>query len=252
MPRFSVAEWLAQSYRLTAFPSPGSTYQPAGWWDGVTDTEPDETNANPKRGSSVTKGTYETRQLSLKTEPSRIDWELLPTLDEGTDGFQNLGSFVETVEIFSRIAARWLSRDDLPNLNRLALGIVLLRSETDRRVGYERISAYVPVRIDPDSSDFLYQINLPKKPSALGIEGLLINRLSRWSIVLMKPFSLLVTGDTLSIGQPGEPQHAFRLELDINNAPTFEGPIPGNRLVELYRELADEARTIATNGVNPE
>ena len=118
----------------------------------------------------------------------------------------------------------------------------------DRQSGYLRLPDYVPVQVNPESSDFLYQINLPPVLSTTGIEDLRLNRLSKWSIEAWKSIALRITATTVQ-AQPVPQASALRLELDINTVPTFAGPIPQERLVDVYRELVAAGREIAANGV---
>lgn len=61
----------------------------------------------------------------------------------------------------------------------------------------------------------------------------------------MKVMALVSTGATIA----PEPAYAFRLELDINTAPTFPAPLPKARLVALYRELTNLGGQIAAEGI---
>ena len=134
------------------------------------------------------------------------------------------------------------------HLARIAFGAVLKHPEADRQAAYLRLPDYVPVQVNPESSDFFYQINLPPVPSTKEIEGLLLNRLSKWTVVGLKSVSLTLTG-TVARAQAVPKGFALRLELDINTVPAFEEEIPHARLVEVYRELAEAGLAIATDGV---
>src|SRR5437016_808109 len=242
MPRFPIAEWQVEQVRLTAFPIPGETTLSSEWWSAVTDLQPDEATTNPKKGSALIQGEFPPGMLILKLEPDRIDWLLTPSEDgdqfELLRGFPVLGPGTEPISAFSSIAEKWLSRKDLPAIGRIAFGAVLMHPEEDRRAGYIRLPEYVPVQVNPESSDFIYQINLPTVPTATGIEGLQLNRLSRWSVAALKSMKLTVTGTAL---QPRlfPDVAALRLELDINNVPTLAGRIPEAKLIDLYRELVE-------------
>ena len=255
MPRFPLADWQAEHARLTVFPMPEATTRSAEWWQTVTDRQPDETTMNPKKGSAVIQGALDPGQLILRLEPDRIDWVLRPPerdIDDlaATREFPTLGPAMETVNAFSAIAEKWLARDDLPAIARIALGAVLIHPDADSQTAHLRLPDYVPVRVDPGSSDFLYQINLPRVPSATGLEGLRLNRLSKWSVAAFKGVVFRQTGTAVQ-AQAVHEVFALRLELDINTAPDFAGPIPHARLIEIYRELVAAGRAIATNGVTP-
>lgn len=253
MPRFPLAEWRAEHARLTVFPMPDASTRSPEWWQAVTDGQPDETTMNPKKGSALIQGAFDPGKLILKLEPDRIDWLLTPSerdMDElaAAREFPTLGPAMEMVDAFSAIAEKWLARDDLPAIARIAFGAVLIHPEADRQAGYLRLPDYVPVQVNPESSDFLFQINLPPAPTATGLEGLRLNRLSKWSVVAYKSIALRFTGTAVQ-AQPVPEAVALRLELDVNTASAFAGPIPPARLVDIYRELVAGGRTIAANGV---
>ena len=256
MPRLPLADWRTEQCRLTVFPMPDAGTRTSEWWEAVTDGKPDEATMSPKKGSGLIHGVLGPGKLILKLEPDRIDWLLTPqdpdleALAEQPE-FPTFGPAVEMLELFSGVAEKWLALEDIPAVGRMAFGAILVHPEMDRRAGYLRLPDYLPVQADPESSDFLYQINLPPVASATGLDGLRLNRLSRWSVARFKLIALRFTGATVAERAFPEP-FALRIELDINTAPEFTGPIPSARLVEVYRELVGAARTIATNGVVPQ
>ena len=249
MPRFPPSEWLVDHFRLTAFPVPGANARPPEWWEAATGALPDETTSNPKKGSSVVSGSFGPGKLVLRLEPDRVDWLLVPA-DSVAEALlispasSDIGTLTETLGTFSEIAERWLERNDVPEVGRLAFGAGLRHPEADRRSGYLRLPDYVPVQVDPESSEFLYQINLPMT-STTGINGLQINRLTKWSVRALKVLAFGSAGVTLA----PDTAYAFSLELDINTAPTFAGPLPKARLVALYQELTNLGGQIATEGI---
>ena len=187
MSRFPLADWQAENVRLTVFPMPDATTRSTEWWQTVTDSQPDETTTNPKKGSALIQGAFDPGRLILKLESDRIDWVLAPAeleMEELAEAGElpTLGPAGEMIDAFSAIAEKWLALDDLPAIARIAFGAVLKHPETDRQAAYLRLPDYVPVQVNPESSDFLYQINLHPVPSATEIEGLLLNRLSKWSV----------------------------------------------------------------------
>lgn len=249
MPRFPPSDWLVEHFRLTAFSVPGAIAHSPEWWEAASGASPDETTSNPKKGSSVISGSFGPGKLVLRLEPDRVDWLLVPADSDAeasliSPEFPNIGSLTETLGTFSEIAERWLERDDVPEVGRLAFGAVLGHPEADRRSGYLRLPDYVPVQVDPESSDFLYQINLPITSTA-GINGLQINRLTKWSVRALKVLKIVSTGATIA----PESAYTFSLELDINSAPTFAGPLPKARLVALYQELTNLGAQIVTEGI---
>lgn len=253
MPRFPLADWQAEQARLTVFPMPDATTRSTEWWQIVTDRQPDETTMNPRKGFTLIQGAFDPGKLILRLESDRIDWVLVPPerdMDElaAAREFPTLGPAMEMTNAFSAIAEKWLTRDDLPAVARIAFGAVFIHPEADHRTGYLRLPDYVPVQVNPESSDFLYQINLPPVSSATGIEDLRLNRLSKWNVIKLN-LAALTFMDTAVQTRPVLNMFALRVELDINTMPAFVGPIPHGRLVEIFRELVSTAQAIATNGV---
>jgi hypothetical protein len=255
MPRFPLNEWRAEQLRLTVFTMPDAALRRPEWWAEITGAQPDESNTNPKKGSGLVSGDHEPGKLLLKWEPDRIDLVLaakdidLETLMMQPE-FATLGPAPEMFDLFAPIAEQWLARPDAPAIQRIAFGAVFLHPEPNRQSGYLQLAHYVPVQLDPESSDFLYQINLPAVASTTNIPGLTLNRLSKWMVATFRFLPVRFTGVGLSPAQTNPSAHyATRLELDINTAPTFAQQIPAARLIDVFRELVAAGRTIATNGV---
>jgi hypothetical protein len=245
MPRFPLADWQAEQARLTVFVLTDAQTGPQQWWAEIVQSEPDDVSVSPKKRSGSVQGVYNPGTLVLRTEPGRIDWLLVPGQAEfeesmTTSEMPSLGEALGALDRFSGAVERWLARDDLPVVGRMAFGAALIHPETDRDAAYDRLPDYVPVQLPPGSADFSFQINRPHR-SAIEIDGLLVNRLSKWNVIHSRMISAVTA-------RPSETFN-LRLELDINTAPTFPGPIPRESLVKLFRELFSEGMQIAANGV---
>lgn len=253
MPRLEFDEWLAESLRLTVFPAGEATVRATDWWQQVTGAEPDQVSTSGKRAVSAAEGIFEGKKLLLRSVLDRTDWFLVPTdsaTEEAVLNFEPpaIGHAGEAFALFSSIAEKWFLSRDLPTINRIAFGATLLDPVGDRRSAYAALGEYIPVEIDPDSSDLLYQINLPHVESA-SVPGLEFNRLSKWLVTQHEFFAVPVGG---VLGTPiaqGSSPLAIRLELDINTMPQFKGPIPKNKLPRVYHELVRAGRNIVSNGV---
>lgn len=254
MPRHPLDGWVAEQLRLTAFPAMGSTTRSLDWWEQVVGTAPDESTSNNKRGSSVVSGDDGPGRLQLRLETERIDWLLLPPsssreVGATTPDVLNMGAFAGAADHFSRRAIEWLRREDLPEITRLAFGLIAKHPEADHRSGYLVLPEYVPVRVDPATSDFLYQINRPTRSAA--VEGLAINRLSRWSIAAYRSVSFRVgiADSEPEVVHAAESQFALRAELDVNTAFEFKGNLPKERLSAIYAELVELGRILIRDGI---
>jgi hypothetical protein len=259
MPRLAFSDWTVEQLRCTAFVTlPGNPATAAHWWTLLADADPEQITSNPRLGSSQAVGSFGPRTLVVSTQADRVDWFLAPIPIEATSVHApeiteprtpSIGFAPEAFDVFSELSNRWLTFEDIPGVSRLALGGVFTHQEDDQRTAYQKLPDYLPVQVDPDSSDFLFQINHPIQ-SRSGIEGLVINRLSKWAVTMFKLFTLNVTGG--SFAQQQNTTIALRTEIDINTVPEFEGELPKDRLIEIFAELIDQGRSLITNGVSQE
>ncbi len=247
--------WHAEQLRLTVFTTVDVPERLMEWWQGTVGNPPEETTSNVKKGLSEASGPYAAGKLTLRFEPGRADWLLTPSVEaEEVPILQSppkIGELYPALEAFTDLTLRWLARrDELPQVTRMAFGAVLTHQEDDRQSGYQRLPDYVPVEVNPGASDFLFQINYPA-PSSTGIVGLVINRLSKWSVAAFRRVAFRAVAGA---GVPqsivlAEPVYAFRLELDVNTAPDFQGELAADRLGDIYRELVSAGSQIARVGL---
>jgi len=244
-----VESWQVMTMRVTAFPNEPFKADEQSWWRDLVGSEPETVISRVKVGEYRAEGGFEGRQLSLSLHLDRIDWNLAPIMDvsEGPPPMLPLaGPFPEVLTSFRKIIDRWLPLS--PPMSRLAFGAVLAKPVEDRRSGYLHIAMYLPnVKVDPEgSSDLFYQINRPR-PSKTGIERLHNNRLMKWSVMSVRLLSMALQQTAITTVDAGG-DSACRLELDINTAPAFGGPLPADKLPEILSELVDLAHEIATKG----
>lgn len=259
MPQLAFSDWTAEQLRCTAFILPGNgSLSAAHWWTKLAGGDPEQVSSNPRIGASQAHGKFEPGALIVSTQPGRVDWFLSPTMAaevpilgqaDAKLTAPTLAGAVEAFKIFSELSRKWLSFDDIPPVNRLALGGVLVHPEEDKQAAYSRLQDYVPVKVDLQSSDFLYQINLPTQ-TRLGIQGLMINRLSKWSVSLFRLIAVMndVRNPAALVG--GDTAVALRSEIDINTAQEFLEVLPKERLVEIFDELIENGRNVITTGVH--
>ncbi|MHB1674850.1 MAG: hypothetical protein ACYCSP_11460 [Acidobacteriaceae bacterium] len=254
MPRLAFNDWSADQLRCTAFTLTGTALQAAHWWTRLANADPEEITSNPRLGSSQAVGRFGPRTLVVATQPDRVDWYLVPAPIEAASiqgqpatepNPPSIGNAIEAFDVFSELSKQWLAFEDVPNINRLALGGMLSHQEVDKRAAYLRLPDYVSFPVDPKSSDFIFQINLPL-PSR-SIEGLAINRLSKWSVTMFKLFAMNVLGGPF--GQDLKTTIALRSEIDINTAQEYQGELPKSQLAQIMDELIDHGRNLITNGV---
>jgi hypothetical protein len=255
MSRLAFSDWTAEQFRCTAFILPGTALPAAHWWAKLADADPEEVTSSPRVGATQAVGRFGPGTLVVTTQPGRIDWFLVPGRAEVALvqeqappelAAPSLGGAVETFNAFSEVSRKWLAFEDIPDVNRLALGAVFSHPEENRRAAYVRLPEYVPVKVDPESTDFLYQINLPTQ-SRSGITGLVINRLSKWAVSMFKLIAMNLQGETFSQGFGATT--ALRSEIDVSTPQEFQGVLPKDRLIEIFNELDEHGRYLVTNGV---
>lgn len=243
--------WLAQTLRLTAFPSPTAEIAATTWWIDLVGEPPETRVSHPRQGERRDEGPCDEGKLSLRVQPTRIDWLFTPVDDQEQrlEGIPNIGPFLDSLDTFFPLMLRWFEFETCPSVQRLAFGSVLLQPVENRETGYRRLSTYLPaVELDPEeSSDFIYQINRPRT-SRLGTSDLKINRLSKWSVATMRGVGLLVGSASVVDYDLGEALFACRLELDINTAQDFRGEISPDQQAIVFQELVDLGKEIANEG----
>jgi hypothetical protein len=240
--------------RTTAFPSPSTAVQPEAWWNAAVGESPDSALAQPRAGKHTLEGRLEPGKLVLSVEPLRIDWLFAPPGEPNPEvsGFPVLGPYPQILEVFLGPVHRWLTADSCPELQRMAFGAVVILPVENGPTAYRQLGAYLhgSVSLDPGhSSDFLYQINRPRD-SHSGVEGLRVNRLSKWSaissvltFIQLKPQSV----DQVT----AQPSFAARIELDINTTPDFPSSLPREGLPAILEELVSLGIEILHNGDIP-
>ncbi|MCZ7568852.1 MAG: hypothetical protein M5U01_09725 [Ardenticatenaceae bacterium] len=249
--------WWAAQLRLTAFPSPATPLGlPENWWQDVVGEAPETVTLQRKEAGLQERGRFAGRQLELKVVPGRIDWEFNPIEDEREDweinGISTTGPFQEALSAFLPRVHNWFQLETCPPVRRLAFGAVLVSRVDNRQEGYRQLAAYLRryVLLDPEnSSDFLYQINRPRA-SASGIEGLAINRLSKWSVGVLR-MGRFAFGRTAIEPHILSVKHTCRLELDINTNAEYPGELDQQQMALVLNELVRLGEEISREGDIP-
>lgn len=247
--RADLGTWYAETLRFTAFALLMPESQALDWWRDLTG-EPPEIEVQKKRiGVYQAVGDYGTGKLVLDVTGNKIDWTLVPVDDPARwpdeSPSPSIGSFLQAIDVFTKLMHAWLKY--CPPASRIAFGSRLLLPAVDKEHSYRQISAYLPFRLDEKgSSDFLYQINRPRKSTVMK-ERMTLNRLSKWAAYRA----------TLAGAIPGqsvfstEPKHLCCLEIDINTNAEFPGPLPSGEIPDLFRELVELGTEIVKMGDVP-
>jgi hypothetical protein len=232
--------WEAESLRLTAL-SPSLEPGP-DVWERVHGAPPDESAKNRVQRIFEERGDVGALRLTYKSSPGRADWiatarsgdasmELLPRIDLAT------GSGV-----LRSIAEKWLP--EATGAARLAFGAVLSLPVATREAGYAQIAELLQTaKPDPASEDFLLQINWPRYSKT--VADLKINRMTKWAVARTELVQFIAGS---AVVQHEAPSFWCRLELDINTDGKRDQPLPTDRIVSLWNELADLGSEIAQKG----
>jgi hypothetical protein len=242
--------WRAQNLRLIAFPRDPQFAVQQDWWRGLTGVDPENDLVKRQRQEKEASGPFQGTTLTLNIDLLRVQWAASPRLDaESIDlGDQPpiLGPFLERKDWFRALMEQWLPR--CPSIHRLAFTASLLQPVENHQAGYAMLDRYLRwVDIDPQSSEILYRINR-RRDSGTGIPGLTLNRLSTWVVAKFAVLIRVIEG-----GHPEQqiqPTENFScaVELDINTAPDFRGPLPHADLPRIFAELVEAGLEIAARG----
>lgn len=241
--------WQAEMLRFTAFPATPAVDKGAKWWERLCNQEPPSRIAGDDRIIESGILIEDKCMLTIDQQPGRVDFLLLPfRTSEKAKLFQSIDSIDNATKLLSDVVSRWLVM--APTLVRLAYGGTFSQLSPSRVDGYKAISAYLPaLAVDPEhSTELSYSINRPRD-SKTGIAGLVINRISKWSVV---------KGVELPSESPGQPEkvlpssaYASRVEIDVNTALEFPNPFERKELPLIAEELFTLGIELATLGDRP-
>jgi hypothetical protein len=250
-----LSAWQALTLRLTVFPGPAAHVDEcSGWWEAVARDSPEEVRSKPKTEKYQAEGPFAQGRLLLNVEPLRIDW-IYTAIEDPDAPNPWIGPFEENLKEFQKLASRWFELEEPLSANRLAFGAELLSPVETLEIGYRQLSLYLPFDLDPtDVSDFLYQINR-HRDSHSGVEGLSINRLTRWSVAMFWRERFLIpplpTGRQVQRLHKPTYSYACRLGLDISTPSEFEGELSPQEQSTVFEELVALGVEIVREGDIP-
>ncbi|MDB6154768.1 MAG: hypothetical protein JWL90_3221 [Chthoniobacteraceae bacterium] len=159
-----------------------------------------------------------TLQYTVQVTGPRVQIDVTETIEAYSAPSETPQS--SEIELFDNAVAEavpWLL-EQLPSINRVAVGYIRLLPTESRETGYRVLSKLLPaVNLDPsESSDFMFRINRPRSLD-FGERSVKINRLCTWSCLLVS-----VTVNGLGVATTLPPRLSARLESDINTVPEFD------------------------------
>ena len=221
-------------------------------WEAVTQEIPERVSSRPREGLTVAEGPYSGNRLQCIYRPDRIDWNLRPVIPPPSspiEGFLSMGPFPRALPALLDVTRKWLEGN--PNVDRLAFGSVLLMEAGGLAEANRSMDSLLPdVILDAEaSSDFLYQIN--RRRTSTSSPTVLVNRLSKWSVMQGGAVALAVAGNAEPHFSRGPDFFACRLELDINTAAPLSLSAPEVDVFQLFEELVGLGKEIAEGGDIP-
>lgn len=251
--RLPLSAWHAERLRLTAFPITATPPQNISWWTELMGEPAETKTVQPKLDRQTEQGLFLGAKLVNQVQPNRIDW-LIQLTDQESEAisFPTIGPFLEVIEPFVELMLRWFKLKTCPELKRLAFGPILVYPVDSRVAGYRQLSVYLPsIKLDHEgSSDFFYQINRIRNSTSKS-DGFKINRLSKWSVSAVQRMDFSIGKEIDLSVTKRQAYYACRLDLDINTAAEFPGPLPKKQLSLIFQELVDLAKEIALEGDVP-
>ena len=240
-------DWQVEKSRVSVFPEDNLRTSPSRLWDQFVGEDPDSVQIEQSKFDARQKK-YGNRITVLVKQPMQIDWQfpIVPQDNESRQSMPTWGSLQDELNSILDFSKKWLICTEIMPIVRLAFGVALLIPTVDEVTAYERLQRLFP-DINPESvSDFSYQIN--RRRGSETIEGLTINRLTRWDIVILErmvsPLDPIAnTGDN----RPGR-LYAVRVELDINAEPHTGHTLPPESLPKVFEELVEIGLEIVREG----
>lgn len=238
-------EWSFESLRLTCFPSAGIAND-RDEWDRICDYDPDQevrfpSRKEPMRYLATAEDSLGTRSLRVDHSGTRFDWFVGSIILSGPAPDEPaVGLLTDVQQRLEQFLSEWAGAEP-PRAQRLGVGLILLGPEFgERSAAYAWVARFLHfLRLDPKSSDFMYQINRRRR-SRSGLVD--VNRLSLWSVAQM------IAYDRSGRDASQLPTFRPRLELDINTAPEHSGEFDADAQAELVPELLTVAVEVAMLG----
>jgi hypothetical protein len=242
-----MSEWSLLNARLSVFVTPDAVVPPTTWRD-LLGEDPESSVFQRATATRIDTGPFADGTLRVLVQPMRIDWVHEPVGDESRGILPpTLGPFPAAADPLLRFGRHWAESGCFPSILRIALGFTLASPTADRASGYRELGQLIDaVPKAADATDFSYQVNRPRLSHA-GIEGLGINRLSKWSVAAFRSFAF-----SLTLGTPNaaatSPLYHLHVELDINTSPEYQGTIPQASVCAVIDDLFTGALEISQHG----
>jgi hypothetical protein len=235
--------WQAQTLRFTVFLPAVPPSPTLNWFAAVAGKDADE---ELKRGGRLQQtGSFENGKLVLIQQQNRVDWLYAATEDPASADLPSVGEFTQTSRRFQSLLQAWL--EGVPEVQRIAIGAVLLQKVESPVDGQLRLLHYLPRLVDfaAGTKDLVLHINRPKRAQAAPIE---INRLTKWSTVQFVTYNIQVAAEGQVPAEAKTAGFAAQLELDFSTPGDASLRFQPPSVAALAGEIWTTAGLAATQG----
>ncbi len=245
-------DWFVQQLRFSAFVPAATPDLLNAIWPLISTEAAESDESRPREGFRRMASPESDSILEAIVLPGRFDIVKSSATMAEIQPIVHFGEASPELKAFAdRIFALLNGIGDKVKLNRLALGVILLRPVISREAAYGILGQLLPVVVNPaNSRDFLYQINHPESIS-IGNKSIELNRLSRWSAIKTQHFRLQVIAN--DAGEPvpraglGSEENFVRCEIDNSSAAGLSEELPLDSLHPIFNRLIELA-DVTANG----
>ncbi len=240
--------WLVQQLRFSAFLQGASPQLLDHIWELISPDRPETDESRPRDGfRRLAASADDGSMLEVILMPGRFDVLRSPGASAEILPVVHLGEARPRVDSFvTQISAMVTGLNIDIQIQRIALGLILIRPVPSREEAYQQLQSLLPVDLNPETSrDFLYQINHPETLQ-VGQDSFELNRMSRWSAMRTQHFTL-----QFAPGQSGTPvstqtglaaaENFVRCEVDNSSAADRVEALPRGSILPIFGRLVDLA-----------
>ena len=241
--------WNAVNLQLIVFPVDPQIGVKSQWWQELTGL--DEYESKQKRAERTDDGECDGFGLKLEIDLLRTTWTrgalmagvakgLLDVASGQEPTIPTLGEFVAASNSFRDLMHRWLSTN-CPPIYRVSFAGQLFWKQPSREAAYLKLGDWLPMKLDPNATDFSYQINRKRRSTIIDGE---INRLRTWSASKLE----VVIQANENTKTPYYTEFGSTLRFDVNTPAENKVPFATAILCNLFDELMESAKDIAARG----
>ena len=236
--------WFPETLRLSVFFAPRHQEEDHhSLWQRVMGSQPESQEHRPHQGIYQEHGAVHGNQLFFAAQKDRMDWTVLPGPPAAEGGIATLGSVGQMVELLHRALA--VSLEAGRAVDRLALGVSLLKEAGDNADAVNFLSRYMSNVIQGSPTDFAYQVNRRRRSERVPHAS--VNRLAKWTVEAVQSGSFRVGPPSAPVFVSSSTRVVSKVVLDINTIPG-DPAISLKQLPALFEEFVEWASEIADRG----